>query len=577
MDVTDAVAGGRQRVVGFADLIRIPLRRWRTVLAVTALVTLAVVAFLQFAPATYRATSVVVLRPVVTDPFTFPSSGADRAVNMTAENGIATGSAVIDTTARILGSSAEDVRDALSIEVPIGGQVMRFAYSAGTEAQAVIGANATAETYLRVREDLYKQQRAALLLSYDNTAKQVTDQRKAAQKALPSRLQSDTSAPRVQAVLDQVDALNDQIAQLAIQRAKIASADLSPGAVTAPARAPVPSSHDAAAIYLIGALLGGALLGMIVVHAREAFDRRVRSVEQAADLSGLPSLGVVRSARGGGVADADARYVALAVRRWVDQHPDRPLVVLSNRADEGRTPIAGNLAVAMAEAGLDVHLAAPAATTEELRQILLVAQRRTPPTSAAPATSRTGAPYAVGGGAVRQPTNGASAAGLMSAGSGPMSLMPAGSGTPGTAGSPVQVVPKAHDPDATLVMSLAPPPPVTPGNPAPGPAGIGPAGSRLNTGDGPATGDGSPHVVPIGSGSVRLVAFGDHPAAGPVVVDAPPADVDERGVRAAQSGTAVLVVARDRTRNAELTRLVERLRSADVGAAGFVLTGGRRA
>jgi Mrp family chromosome partitioning ATPase len=370
----------------------------------------------------------------------------------------------------------------------------------------------------------------------------------------------------VQAVLDQVDALNDQIAQLAIQRAKIASADLSPGAVTAPARAPVPSSHDAAAIYLIGALLGGALLGMIVAHAREAFDRRVRSVEQAADLSGLPSLGVVRSARGGGVAGADARYVALAVRRWVDQRPDRPLVVLSNRADEGRTPVAGNLAVAMAEAGLDVHLAAPPATTEELRQILLVAQRRTPPTSPAPATSRADAPYAVGGGAARQLTNGASAAGLMSAGSGPMSLMPAVRGTSGTAGSPVQVVSRAHDPDATLVMSLAPAPPVTPGNPVPGPAGIGPA-----------TGDGSSQVVPIGSGSVRLVAFGDHPAAGPVVVDAPPADVDERGVRAAQSGTAVLVVACDRTRNAELTRLVERLRSADVGAAGFVLTGGRRA
>jgi Mrp family chromosome partitioning ATPase len=62
-----------------------------------------------------------------------------------------------------------------------------------------------------------------------------------------------------------------------------------------------------------------------------------------------------------------------------------------------------------------------------------------------------------------------------------------------------------------------------------------------------------------------------------VVVDAPPADIDERGVRAAQSGTAVLVVARDRTRNTELIRLMERLRSADAGAAGFVLTGGRDA
>lgn len=605
MDVTDAVAGSRQRVVGFADLVRIPLRRWRTVLAVTALVTLAVVAYLQFAPATYRATSVVVLRPVVTDPFTFPSSGADRAVNMTAENGIATGSDVIDTTAGILGYSAEDVRDALTIEVPIGGQVMRFGYAASTERQAVIGANAAAETYLRVREELYKQQRAALLLSYDNTAKQVTEQRRTAQKALPARLQSDTSSPRVQAVLDQVDALNDQIAQLAIQRAKIASADLSPGAVTAPARAPVPSSHDAAAIYLLGALLGGALLGMVVAHAREAFDRRVRSVEQAADLSGLAPLGVVRAAtRRGSTAGAaaDARYIALAVLRWVEEHPGRPLVLLSSRADEGRTPVAGNLAVAMAEAGFDVHLAAAPETMADLSRIVLAAHHRTP------AVARANPPYPTGGGgATRQigngvPLAGPMFAGLMSAGSGPMSLTPAAgvnagagaanAGPAGPAGSAVHVAARSpgglngaavggradpvgdgseeHDPDATLVMSLMPPP-VTPGRVGPGnPAPV-------TAGPVPNTDDRSASIARIGSGSVRLVALGDQPASGVVVVDAPPADADERGVRAAQAGTAVLVVARDRTRNADLTRLVDRLRAADAGATGFVLTGGRSA
>jgi Mrp family chromosome partitioning ATPase len=71
--------------------------------------------------------------------------------------------------------------------------------------------------------------------------------------------------------------------------------------------------------------------------------------------------------------------------------------------------------------------------------------------------------------------------------------------------------------------------------------------------------------------------LGDEPEQGVVVVDAPPSDTDERGVRAAQSGVAILVVARDRTRNAELTRLVDRLRSAGAQTVGFVLTGGRNA
>jgi hypothetical protein len=45
----------------------------------------------------------------------------------------------------------------------------------------------------------------------------------------------------------------------------------------------------------------------------------------------------------------------------------------------------------------------------------------------------------------------------------------------------------------------------------------------------------------------------------------------------AQAGAALLVVARDRTRNAELTRLVDRLRSAGAKTVGFVMTGGRNA
>ncbi len=168
MDVTDAVAANRQRVVGFADVVRIPLRRWRVVLAVLAAVTLLVLMYLFFFPATYRASTVVVLRPVVTDPFTYPSSGADRVINMTAENGVALGNQVIDNTARSLGQDPDDVRDALTVEVPTGGQVLRFQYTDDAEDKAVTGANTAAQTYLRVRESIYQQQREALLLSYEN-------------------------------------------------------------------------------------------------------------------------------------------------------------------------------------------------------------------------------------------------------------------------------------------------------------------------------------------------------------------------------------------------------------------------
>ncbi len=534
MDVTDSVAAARQGVVGFADVVRIPLRRWRAVLAVTAAVTLVILIYLMFFPATYRASTVVVLRPVVTDPFTFPSSGADRVINMTAENGVALGNEVIDNTARSLGQHPDEVRDALTVEVPTGGQVLRFQYADDAEDKAVTGANTAAETYLRVREMIYQQQREALLLSYDNTLRQVTDQRKEAQKGLSGSAGDGANLPpRTQAVLDQVGALNDQIAQLANQRAKIASADLSPGAITAAARTPLPSSHDAALLYLVGALLGGALLGMIAAHAREALDRRVRSIDQAADLIGVPALGVVRSAgrHTEAAAAADARYVSLAVLKWIDRHPDRPLVLLSGRDDEGRTGVSGNLAVALAEAGQDVWLAAPAESHAELERVLFSAQTRTPPRPRPPR---------------------------------PDTERRNGSVVPGVTALPVKqaTARRTDDPEATVVITapaatpvIAPPEPV-----------VEPAGPVLDE-----------RTVLVGAGSVRLCGLGEEPEEGVVVIDAPPSDTDERGVRAAQNGVAVLVVARDRTRNRELTRLVDRLRSAGAQTVGFVLTGGRGA
>jgi capsular polysaccharide biosynthesis protein len=553
MDATDAQAASRQRVLGFADVVRIPLRRWRIVAAATAVITIVTLAYLLFIPATYRATNVVVLRPVVTDPFTFPSSGADRVINMTAENGIALGNEVIDATGQALGREPKDVRDALSVEVPTGGQVLRFTYAGHSEDEAVAGANAAAATYLRVRESIYGKQRDALLLSYDSTIRQVTDQRKAAQKGLPGSGEATSLPPRIQAMLDQVSALNDQIAQLANQRAKIASADLSPGSVAAAARAPVPSSHDRAPLFVAGALIGGLLVGMVLAHGREALDRRVRSLDQAADLVGVPTLGTVRAARRGndaGVA-ADARYVSLAVLKWIDRHPDRPVVVLSGRDTENRSTVAGHLAAAIAETGQTVHLAAPEATREQLRGILQAAHLRTPPRQRAKAAQPLHDKGAASG-VVRLPHAGVRLAAT------PVPGKPAPRDPDTTA---VITVPD-KSPEATVVMTapdkVSEPritPPVTAGHQSESESG----------------------AVLIGAGEVRVCAFGAEPEEGVVVIDAPPADLDPSGVRAAQDGVAVLVVARDRTRTAELARLVDRLRVAGAQTAGFVLTGGRGA
>ncbi|SCG64425.1 Wzz/FepE/Etk N-terminal domain-containing protein [Micromonospora halophytica] len=550
MDVTD-VAPARQRPVGLVELARIPVRRWRMVLATATLVLLAVLGYLFVLPATYTATTAVVVRPVVTDPFSVASVGADRAVNMTAESGIATSNEVIDKVAGITRRDPEDVADALEVETPVGGQVMRFNYSGRTEQEAVDGANGAAEGYLEQRRGIYENQRAAVLKSYDETIAVVTAQRTTTQKSLPANQPSSNPSPRTSALLDQLRALNDQLATLAEQRSKVASADLSPGSVTSAARAPVPSSRDAAPLILIAGLLGGLLLGGLVAFVRESLDRRVRTAAEAASAIGAPLLGTVRRDRSGQPDEADLRYLALALGRWVDGPQRTPLVVLSSAADEGREQVTAGLAVVLAAAGHEVRLGVTPESLDRIRPLMLDAQRRNPPVE--PARTKLPRPRPV------PATTSVPAA------------TPAPAPTPAAGGGPedTMVIPAVRKPrpfptaeakNGAVYRSTTTDDrtEVIPTTPRPTPA----AGSAA---------DGQ--ELRIGPGRVRLVDLDAGPGDGLTVLDAPPALHDERGVRAAREGRAVLVAARDRTRTGQLQQLVERLRSVGVEPFGFVVTG----
>ncbi|MEV4483783.1 Wzz/FepE/Etk N-terminal domain-containing protein [Micromonospora coxensis] len=557
MDVTD-VASARQRPVGLVELARIPVRRWRMVLATATLVLLAVLGYLFVLPATYTATTAVVVRPVVTDPFSVQSVAADRAVNMTAESGIATSNDVIDEVAGITGRDPEAVADALEVETPVGGQVMRFSYSGRGEQEAVDGANGAAEAYLELRKGMYENQRAAVLKSYDDTIAVVTAQRTTTQKSLPANQPSSNPSPRTSALLDQLRALNDQLATLAEQRSKVASADLSPGSVTSAARTPVPSSRDAAPLILVAGLLGGLLLGGLVAFVRESLDRRVRTAGEAATAIGAPLLGTVRRDRSGQPDEADLRYLVLALGRWVDGPQRTPLVVLSSSADEGREQVTAGLAVVLAAAGHEVRLGVTPESLDRIRPLMLDAQRRNPPVEPArsklprprPAPATTAVPSAT-------PAPAPTPAPTPAAGAGPEDTMVI------PAARKPRPFPTAEAKNGAVYRSTTTDDKteVIPTTPRPGPAtGTAADGQELR----------------IGPGRVRLVDLDAAPGDGLTVLDAPPALHDERGVRAAREGRAVLVAARDRTRTNQLQQLVERLRAVGVEPFGFVVTGAGR-
>ncbi|GIJ27152.1 hypothetical protein Vqi01_23140 [Micromonospora qiuiae] len=514
--------GAAERTLTLGDLIRVPLHRIGLVAAATAVGLVVAFGYLLLVPGRYTASAVVAVRPVVTDAFSPSGAAADRAVNMNVESGIATGTEVVRRLAERNGQDQRDVRDALDVEVPTGGQILRFTYRARSLDEAVRSVNLAAESYLDIRRTMYERQRTEMLRSYDESIAKVAAQQAAVRKRL-----ANAGPGGGDAAAAELTGINSQLTQLNSARTEIAAVDVNPGWVTRAAEPEMTSSGGGRqALLLLAGLLAGALVGGVLAYAWESVDRRVRSADDARRVSGLPLLGTVRG--GGGIAgrrsadDADIRYVAMAIAERVHQ-PAR-VTVLS--AGEDPTPITARLAVALAVAGREVFVADDSGRLDRLRDAVLADRERLPayvdptrqrlprprpPTDTDPITERIGPVR-------RRP-----------------SPYPVGTRTPA-------------DPDATLTLPRAT-------------AEGGPNG-RAARDDG----------LRVGAGRVLLGTF-QHGARHPLLLfNAPPADSDERGVAAARQGSAVVVVERHRTRQSELRRLVERLRAAGVNTLGMVLT-----
>ncbi|MFY1633779.1 lipopolysaccharide biosynthesis protein [Solwaraspora sp. WMMB335] len=590
-----------QRTVTLPELLRIPLLRWPVVVAGAAVGLLLAIGFLLVAPPAATATAVVAVRPVVTDAFTYPGAGADRSINMNVESGIATSTDVLSRIAQERGTDLVTVRRALEIEVPAGGQILRFTYAADTVDAAVATVNLAASTYLAVREQMYEQQRADMLASYDGSIAKVAEQQADVQRRVA---EADTDGVAADAALAEFGSLSNQLTELNSARTEIAAIDVTPGWVTQRAQQQLTTAGQSRILYLAAGLLAGALLGVVFSYLRESTDRRVRSETDARDATGMPLLGMVRR-RGPRVdartVDADARYVAMAIAEQLRQEPRTPVVVIAARRREDITPMTASLAVALAADGRDVYVGDDNHRLRALRDALLADRRRVPSVPFVPA----------------QPSVGRTGAGN----TGDPDI-----GDPDTGDRGADD--RGGDPDDTMVMSVAggddrtvilprvtdltdapaggsggtrrPSPRPKPGATATalqsGPDG-GPAADRRSDGDSRVPNgdsrafDGAERGVigtvavrtlpldalTVGTGMVRIGPYAQAPADGSIVLfNAPPAESDERGVREARSGTAIVVVERDRTRLADLRRLADRIRAAGADPLGFVLTGSGR-
>jgi capsular polysaccharide biosynthesis protein len=519
-EASPAVTGAPQRSVTISDLVRVPLRRWPLVAVCAILGGVVGLGFSQLSGTTYTGSATVVVRPVVTDPFTYPSPGADRSVNMNVETGIANGTEVAAAVAAATGGATENIASSLAVEVPAGSQVLRFNFTAGSAAKAQAGANAAAQGYLKVREQMFREQKQRLLDSYDQSIDTQSKLRDEITKRLPGTA---PYTPKVTGALDDIRALNDQLNSLGQQRARIASVDVAPGSLTKAAAPNLPSNGGNILIVLIIGLVSGAFVGVLVSHVREAGDRRIRTERDAEALTMLPMLGAVRRTKSGrtGSALVESEYLALAVAAQLDRLTSRRIAVISARSGEGRTRVAADLAVMLAKQGYSVHLQDTAGDQDELRTRVRAASHSQVP----------GQPLSIG-----QETALKLAPSMVTVGGG------------SSAGNP------RDDMSDTMVLPMSRIVP-TDDMPMSGENGAAPTFTG---------------VVRFGEGSVRI---GGTESADPktiIVVNPPASESNADGVRAASGAAALLVIANDRSRTVEVKRLVERLRVTGGTPLGFV-------
>jgi capsular exopolysaccharide synthesis family protein len=347
-------------------------RRWRLIVLVALLVlVLAVIWSVRRTPI-YEASALVLVSPVAT-----PSSGdpPGTALSMRDERQVARSLPVARIVAERFDTSAtpEQLLEHVSVEVPGGSRILRITYADVTRSTAKTGAGAFAAAYLTYRMDVVAAQVKSLDAKLTREIADLTDKKQAQDAVLDPERQA-TSSER-DAALTLREAYGRQIADLQRQRQALQGTSSDPGSVIQPARI-AGSSFRGPLVNAGLSLTVGLLLGAAVALVHDRVDRRLRGRDDLAELLDRPVLAPIppmiswrrrfgRRHRSQGLVMLEqpdspgaeayrtlrARVAFLASRLEVTS-----IMVTSAGPAEGKSTVAANLALALAEAKSDVLL-----------------------------------------------------------------------------------------------------------------------------------------------------------------------------------------------------------------------------
>lgn len=377
--------------IDLRDYLQVLARQWRLVAGITAAVVAVALVTSVLQTPVYESSTEVAIEPV--------RSGSDAALEdlllrdeiVETERRVITSTNVTQRVIAELGLEVSSARllEMVSVRAIPNTRVVTIS-ATHTDPQFAAGvANSVATSYLDYRRDRALDEVTAARTNLDERSRELQEEIDAIDRELGPAADDNTSAlsPDDQSLLAQRDALNQQLAQIATQLAVLdpgSSAIRGGGEILVPAEpANSPVSPKPLRTGVL-ALVLGLMLGVGAAFLRDHFDDAIRSeddVKRATE--GQPIVGRVTAwddpaadqklitlvdpfAANSEEFQALAANVRFALLSRAGRHAARPddpevpagrsVAITSSGQGEGKTTVAGNLAVAAAGAGRRVIL-----------------------------------------------------------------------------------------------------------------------------------------------------------------------------------------------------------------------------
>lgn len=337
-------------------------RKW-SILLVTAVAVASALAVSFRQTPIYTSTAKIQVKPPTANQY-LQNVPVTSIVSMDTERQLAASTRVAELAAEAIGTDrpAEDLLESLEVSVPTNTQILEISFSDPDPAAAQAGAQAFAQAYLRFKVEQATEAFASVEEALTAKIKQLQQQLATQQQKLAA---AEPGSPEHAAAQAEIDVLTTRIATYENRISDLGLIDLDPGEVIQPADLPrEPSSPNHLMNGGLAAALGLAL-GVGLAFLRERLDDRVPGRAGFEEAIGAPTLAVVPripswrrrdraelpalNAPDGAAAEA-FRTIRTNLLFMARDGDIKTVAVASPAAGEGKTTVAANLAVSLAQA-----------------------------------------------------------------------------------------------------------------------------------------------------------------------------------------------------------------------------------